>query len=187
MPYPEYDGSGKHWQSGSWATDSTQSDWAHQADSDFGEWWDRHGSEYDAWDETAGSEMDSAWADWTSLQSTYGGYMSDLQTQMDRISPQTKTGFFAPQQEFRIESARSPASVQYQTGKQALSYSKSAKTLEGSGYMEGLSKTLMQGYEDTMAMAKFDAGEWARTEAGKGEVIMQGLKDQYQEYETYLL
>lgn len=187
MPYPNYDGRGKHWQGGSWATDTTQSEWAHQADSDFGEWWDRHGSEYDAWDQAGGAELNSAWADWTALQSTYGGYMSDLQEQMDRLTPLTSTGYYAPQQEFQTERARLPASTQYEAGTEKLSYSKSAKTLESSGFFEDVSRTLMQGYEGTMVGAQFDAGEWARGQATGAESLMAPLRQQYEEYSTYLI
>jgi hypothetical protein len=188
MPYPEYDGQGSGaWSSGAWMWDEDQLAAANKADSDFGEWYSRHASEYDAWDTTGGTELDNAWADWTSLMNTYGGYMADVQTQMDKISPLTQTGYYAPQQEFRIESARLPASQSFTSGMQDLSYSKSAKTLESSGFYTDVEKDLMTAYEGTMAGARFDAGEWARGEAGGAETIMSGLQEQYNEYATHLI
>ena len=164
-----------------------KSELAHRSDSRFGDWWDRHSSEYTAYMKRTGHELNAAWADWVALQETYGGHMSNIQEQMERLDPLTHTGYYAPQQEFKIELARVDAEKLMQTGQRSLAYKRGSKTLEGSGYLDQLNKDLMKGYETTMAAESFDALAWARGEVGGAEDIMAGLTEQLVDYQTYLI
>ena len=187
----QWDGQGNSaWENGGWIDwpgGDTRRDRAYAGDTRFGEWWDRHGSEYTAYTKRAGRELEAAWADWTALQETYGGHMSNITEQMEKLDPLTHTGYYAPQQEFKIELARADAEQLMQTGQRSLAYKKGSKTLEGSGYLDQLNKDLMKGYETTMAAESFDALAWARGEAGGAEDIMAGFTEQLVDYQTYLI
>ena len=181
-----YDGRGNNaWTSATLG--GNNSDYAHAADSRFGEWWDRHASEFTSYTKGTGQELDAAWETWTALNETYGGHMNRITKQMGRVDPLTHTGYYAPQQEFRIELARGSAQDVMQEGQRNVAYRKGSKTLEGSGYLEQLNESLMRGYESTMAAESYDAMAWARGEVGGAEEIMSGLQEQLVEFQTHLI
>lgn len=164
-----------------------KSELAHRSDSRFGAWWDRHASEYTSYTKRTGHELNAAWDDWVALQETYGGHMSNIQEQMERLDPLTHTGYYAPQQEFKIELARSGAQDVMQEGQRSMAYRKGSKTLEGSGYLEQLNESLMEGYENTIAAESYDTMAWARGEVGAAEEIMSGLQEQLIGFQTHLI